>query len=74
MDFKEFPAIILCGLYLAIIPAALITKLKVIIEVIIEGTALSSYKKENQELPNMCLNQSVGNPTPPPSINITKTI
>ena len=74
MDFKVFPAIILCGLYLFIILAALITILKVIIEAIIEETALFSHKKETQGLPNMCRNQSIGNPTPPPSKDIIKTI
>ena len=74
MDFKVFPATILCVLYLFFILAALITILKVIIEVIIEETALSSYKKETQELPNMCQNQSVGKPTPPFPIDINKTI
>ena len=74
MDFKVFLATIMCGLYLFFILAALITILKVMIEVIIEETALSSYKKETQELPNMCLNQSVGKPSPPFPIDITKTI
>ena len=64
----------MCGLYLLLILAALIIILKVMIEVILEETALSSYKKETQELPNMCQNQSVGNPTPPPSTDITNTI
>ena len=74
MDFKVIPTIILCGLYLFIIVAVLITILKVIIEVIIEETALFSYKKETQGLPNMCRNQSIGNPTPPPSEDIIKII
>ena len=74
MDFKVILTITLCGLYLFIILAALITILKVIIEAIIEETALFSHKKETQGLPNMCQNQSIGNHTPPPSEDIIKII
>ena len=74
MGFKVILTITLCGLYLFIILAALITILKVIIEAIIEETALFSHKKETQGLPNMCRNQSIGNPTPPSFEDIMKII
>ena len=74
MGFKVILAITLCGLYLFIILATVITIWKVIIEYLIEETTLFSHKIETQEPPNMCRNQSIRDPAPLSFEDIMKII